>query len=180
NTCTGGGSNLFATINANPSFVSPGASTLLTVTVIPATVPPSTGITVVGDLTDIGGNASQTFFDDGTNGDATPGDNVFSFSTAIPLEIEGGVHNVTAVAADSQARTVNLSQAITITAPVPGDDPTLFGIPSNATTDVSNENDYLMYKPQYTLSYNRSKATANWVAWRLDSSWIGSTPRQDD
>src|SRR5690606_37328531 len=68
----------------------------------------------------------------------------------------------------------------TINAPTPGDDPTLFGIPSNATTDIANENDYLMFKPQYTLSYNRSKATANWVAWRLDSSWIGSTPRQDD
>jgi endonuclease G len=37
-----------------------------------------------------------------------------------------------------------------------------------------------MAKPQYTLSYNRSKATPNWVAWRLDSSWLGSTPRQDD
>ena len=36
-----------------------------------------------------------------------------------------------------------------------------------------------MPKPQYTLSYNRSKATPNWVAWRLDSSWIGSTQRQD-
>ncbi len=37
-----------------------------------------------------------------------------------------------------------------------------------------------MPKPQYTLSYNRAKATANWVAWRLDSTWIGSAPRQDD
>ena len=27
---------------------------------------------------------------------------------------------------------------------------------------------YLMVKPQYTLSYNRSKATPNWTAWRLD------------
>jgi endonuclease G len=37
-----------------------------------------------------------------------------------------------------------------------------------------------MPKPAYTLSYNRSKATPNWVGWKLDSSWIGSTPRQDD
>ena len=37
-----------------------------------------------------------------------------------------------------------------------------------------------MEKPQYSLSYNRSKATANWVAWRLDSSWIGNTQRQND
>ena len=37
-----------------------------------------------------------------------------------------------------------------------------------------------MEKPQYTLSYNRSKGTTNWTAWRLDSSWIGTTQRQDD
>jgi len=180
NTCVGGGTNLFASITANPAFVSPGANTLLTVTVIPASVPPSTGITVTGNLTDIGGNASQTFFDDGTNGDVTPADNVFSFSAAIPLGTIGGVHNVTAVASDAEARVVNLNQPITINAPLPGEDPTLFGIPSHATADIANENDYLMFKPQYTLSYNRSKATANWVAWRLDSSWIGGTPRQDD
>src|SRR5437016_4162501 len=37
------------------------------------------------------------------------------------------------------------------------------GNPSNATADVGNENNYLMEKDQYALSYNRSKATSNWV-----------------
>jgi endonuclease G len=37
-----------------------------------------------------------------------------------------------------------------------------------------------MQKPQYSLSYSRAKATPNWVAWRLDSTWIGTAPRQDD
>ena len=69
---------------------------------------------------------------------------------------------------------------LTINAPTAGEDPLLLGNPSNATPDVANENNYLMQKPQYSLSYNRSRATANWVAWRLDSSWIGSAPRQDD
>jgi len=54
------------------------------------------------------------------------------------------------------------------------------GNPSNATADVGNENNYLMEKDQYALSYNRSKATANWVSWQLDSTWLGSTTRQDD
>ena len=53
------------------------------------------------------------------------------------------------------------------------------GNPSNATADESNENNYLMEKDQYSLSYNRSKATANWVSWQLDQTWLGSTPRQD-
>lgn len=174
------GSALQAGINANPNTVSPLGTTLLTVSVIPATSPPSTGIAVVGNLTDIGGSASQTFFDNGTNGDVTPGDNIFSYTATIPAGTAGGVRNVSAVASDAQARSVNLNIAITINAPLPDDDPLIFGNPSGATPNVANENNYLMPKPQYTISYNRSKATANWVAWRLDSSWIGTTPRQDD
>lgn len=179
NTCNLGGI-LQAGIQANPNVVSPGGTTLLRVTVIPATTPPSTGITVVGNLTDIGGPGSQAFFDNGTNGDTTPNDNIFSFLATIPAGTTGGVRNVTAVASDAQSRTVNLNQAITINAPLPDDDPLIFGNPSNATGQVANENNYLMLKQQYVLSYNRSKATANWVAWRLDTSWLGTTPRQDD
>lgn len=174
------GANLQAGIAANPTTVSPGANTLLTVSVIPATTPPSTGITVVGNLTDIGGSATQTFFDNGTNGDTTPNDNVFSFSATIPAGSVGGARIVTAVASDAQGRSVNLTQNLTINAPLPNDDPLILGNPSNATPDIANENNYLMPKPQYTLSYNRSKGTTNWTAWRLDSSWIGTTPRQDD
>ena len=179
-TCGGGGTNLFAAMNANPTAVSPGDNTLLTVTVVPATTPPSTGITVTGNLTNIGGSASQVFFDNGTNGDVTPGDNVFSYLATVPVETTGGVKNVTAVAADAQARSVNLNVNITVNAPLPNDDPLLLGNPSNATGDIANENNYLMEKPQYSLSYNRSKATPNWVAWRLASTWLGSTSRQDD
>lgn len=179
-TCGGSGSNLFAAINGNPTTVSPGQNTLLTVTVIPATTPPSTGITVSGNLTNIGGSASQTFFDNGTNGDVTAGDNVFSYLATVPLGTSGGIKNVTALAADAEARSVNLNINLTVNAPLPNEDPLILGNPSNATADVANENNYLMPKPQYTLSYNRQKATPNWVAWRLDSSWIGSTSRQDD
>ncbi len=178
--CSGGGTTLFAAISANPNTVSPGGNTLLTVTVLPATTPPSTGIAVTGNLTDIGGAATQTFFDNGTNGDNTPGDNVFSFAAAIPAGSNGGTRNITAAASDAQARIVNLNQGITINAPLPNDDPLIFGNPSNATAEIANENNYLLLRPQYSLSYNRGRATANWVAWRLDSSWIGSTDRQDD
>jgi endonuclease G len=33
------------------------------------------------------------------------------------------------------------------------------GNPSGATTNIANENNYLMEKAQFKLSYNRSKAT---------------------
>ncbi|HQU85384.1 MAG TPA: DNA/RNA non-specific endonuclease [Pyrinomonadaceae bacterium] len=180
NTCSGGGTTLFASISANPTTVTPGGTTTFSVTVLPATTPPSTGITVTGNLSNIGGSATQNFFDDGTNGDTTAGDNIFSYSATLPLTIVGGTYNISATATDAEARTANTNVNITVNAPQGSDDPLLLGNPSNATTDVANENNYLMIKPQYSLSYNRSKATPNWVAWRLDSSWIGSAPRQDD
>lgn len=54
------------------------------------------------------------------------------------------------------------------------------GNPSNAVTDVAQPNNYLMEKPQYSLSYSRDNGEANWVSWHLDASWLGSTPRQND
>jgi endonuclease G, mitochondrial len=54
------------------------------------------------------------------------------------------------------------------------------GNPSNAATDSTNSQDnYLMIKAQFDLSYNRSSAIPNWTSWHLDTTWLGSTPRQD-
>jgi len=62
----------------------------------------------------------------------------------------------------------------------PDDDHMLMGNPSNATADVVNFNNYLMPKTYYKLSYNRTRATPNWVSWHVGSADLGSTPRQDD
>jgi hypothetical protein len=64
---------------ADPASVAAGDSTLLTVAVTPGTNPASTSLTVSGDLAAIGGLADQSFFDDGSSGDVTAGDNIFSF-----------------------------------------------------------------------------------------------------
>jgi endonuclease G, mitochondrial len=178
--CTGGGTTLFAAMNASPIAVSPGGNILFTVTVVPATTPPSTSITVSVNMQSIGGASNQQLFDDGTNGDQTAGDNVFTYQTVVSPETPGGQAPIAGAAVDGQARTAPVQVVLTINAPLPNEDPLLLGNPSNATPDTANENNYLMVKPQYTLSYNRSRATANWVAWRLASSWIGSTQRQDD
>lgn len=178
--CSGGSPTLFASIGANPSTLAPGGTTLITVNVQPATEPPSTGITVVGNFANVGGPAAQTLFDDGTNGDAVSGDGIYSYRAAVASGASGGIFPVTVIVSDAESRTVNLSVHLTVNAPYPGEDPLVLGNPSYATPDVTSENNYLMTKPQYSLSYNRSKATANWVAWRLDSTWIGSAQRQDD
>ena len=174
------GASLQAGITASPNVVVTGGNTLIRVPVIPATTPPSTGVIVTGNLSDIGGPSSQQFFDDGTHGDVSAGDNVYSFLAVVSADTTGGAHVVTASVTDEQSRTVNLQQQLTINAPLPNEDPLILGNPSNATPDIANVNNYLMPKPQYTLSYSRSRGEPNWVAWRLDSSWLGSVQRQDD
>jgi endonuclease G len=73
------------------------------------------------------------------------------------------------------------------TSPTPTPTPTpptgehlTMGNPSNAVTNVGQPTNYLMVKTQYALSYNRDNGESNWVSWHLDSTWLGSTPRQDD
>jgi len=51
------------------------------------------------------------------------------------------------------------------------------GNPSSATT--ADEDNYLMEKPEYTLSYNRSLGRPNWVSWHLSDEWVGTLTRFD-
>lgn len=53
------------------------------------------------------------------------------------------------------------------------------GNPSNATADLLVPDNYLMEKPEFTLSYNRDRGTPNWVSWHLDDLWVGSLSRVD-
>ncbi len=55
-----------------------------------------------------------------------------------------------------------------------------FGNPSNATTDPSNADNYLVVHDSHVLSYNNSRGTANWVAWRTTGADLGDRlPRTD-
>ncbi|MHC5778921.1 DNA/RNA non-specific endonuclease [Nostoc sp.] len=56
----------------------------------------------------------------------------------------------------------------------------LLGNPSNAIASVTNPDNYLIVRPQYALSYNRSKGIPNWASWQLNKSWLGSTDRQNN
>jgi hypothetical protein len=89
---------------ASPSSILPGANTLLIVTVTPGINPPSTGLGVTVDLSSIGGSSSQQFFDNGTNGDVTAGDNVFSFRATIPATTPAGGRRLPATITDAQGR----------------------------------------------------------------------------
>jgi endonuclease G len=176
----GGGGVISGSGAANPTTAAPGAATLLTVTVNPATTPPSTGIAVVGNLTPIAGSSTQTFFDDGSNGDVTGGDNIFSFLATVGAAVPTGQKTIVATITDAQLRTANALITLTVQVPPSSDDHITMGNPSGATADIGTPLNYLMTKPQYILSYNRDDGRPNWVSWHLDTTWLGSAPRQDD
>ena len=58
--------------------------------------------------------------------------------------------------------------------------PLYFGNPSDALDDTSLDTNYLMVKPQFTLSYNTNTLCPNWVAWHLDADNMGDADRSDD
>ncbi|MBM4173956.1 MAG: DNA/RNA non-specific endonuclease, partial [Ignavibacteria bacterium] len=44
--------------------------------------------------------------------------------------------------------------------------------------DANPKDDHLIERKQYVLSYNEHLNVANWVAWQLNATWYGSTPRR--
>jgi hypothetical protein len=97
---------LAGTGSATPATNVPlGGTTLLQVNVTPATGPGSTNIHVSADLTGIGGSATQQFFDDGTHGDVTAGDNHFTFNATIGGS--GGNYTLPFTVTDAQSRSAN-------------------------------------------------------------------------
>jgi len=117
NVCAGAGHTNPSGVGAsNPNSGLPASSTLLTVTVTPGTNPVSTGIAVVVDLTPIGGSANQTFFDDGSNGDVTPGDNVYSYTATVGA-VASGTKTLNATITDAQGGSGAASISFTVTLP---------------------------------------------------------------
>jgi endonuclease G, mitochondrial len=55
---------------------------------------------------------------------------------------------------------------------------TTLGLPSPASTD--DPDSFLSVKAGYAISYNSGRKVPNWVSWELNSSYLGSTDRQDD
>ncbi|HTH52065.1 MAG TPA: DNA/RNA non-specific endonuclease [Pyrinomonadaceae bacterium] len=106
--------NPTGTGSANPNNPSAGNAVFLTVNVTPGANPTSTGLAVTADLSGIGQAANQPFFDDGTNGDVTAGDNVFSLSTFVAAGTSGGIKTINFAVTDNQDRGSNGSFQLTV------------------------------------------------------------------
>jgi len=105
---------------ASPATLDPASNTLLTVQVTPATAPASSNLHVVGDLSSIGGDSAKVFYDDGTHGDQTAGDNVFSFQATVSPQISTGAKYMVATITDGEGRTATAPITITIQSPTCG------------------------------------------------------------
>jgi hypothetical protein len=104
---------------ANPASVTNcggQTSTLLVVHAVPASNPPSTGITASADISSIGGSATQQLYDDATHGDVTAGDNNFSFRAPVPSTVTPGGKVLNYSLADAQGRTGSGSITMAVTA----------------------------------------------------------------
>jgi hypothetical protein len=91
--------------NAIPSGLCSNESTLITCTATNGCAT-SGALTVTADLSAVGGSATQTLYDDGTNGDATAGDGLFSYQFT-PSNTPDGTYTLHAQVTDSLSHTSN-------------------------------------------------------------------------
>lgn len=93
--------------SANPSSLLPGDSTTLSVQVFPATSPPSTGISVVADLSSIGGSSTQAF---------TGAGNTFTFLATVAAGTPAGDKLLPVTITDTESRFANATIVLKVQA----------------------------------------------------------------
>jgi predicted extracellular nuclease len=98
--------------------VDPGDTTLLTVAVTPGSNPTSTGLAVTADLSAIGGSAVQMFFDDGSNGDVTAGDETISYLATESSGGAVGALSLPATISDAEGRSGSANIPLTVQPPL--------------------------------------------------------------
>jgi hypothetical protein len=154
---------------ASPSTAGPGDDTLLTVQVTPGQNPASTGLTVTADLSPIGGSAAQALLDDGLNGDAEAGDNIFSFNATISAATPTGTKTLVATIADAQSRSTTAGTTLVV----------FTQITSVTISQVygGGGNSGATYTHDFVELYNRSASPVDVTGWSVQytsaagSSW---------
>jgi hypothetical protein len=109
--------NLTMTGAASPSHVEQGERVVIRATVTPATLPGSTNLQVIGNLSAIGGSTTADFADNGVAPDAVANDNIFSAEAMLPQGNPLGAQPITLNAFDEQGRRVTQDISVTVTLP---------------------------------------------------------------
>lgn len=160
---------------ANPNPVTAGNVTLLTVAITPGTNPTSTGITVTANISTIGGAISQPFYDNGTNGDITANDNVFSFQPIVEPATTPGLKSIPIAIIDAQTRGGSTTISLTVQSPAPPGNVVIsqiFGGGGNSGAPFTND---------FIELFNRSSTAVNLAGWSVQyaSSSGGSWQKTD-
>ena len=98
----------------SPTTASPGSSVLVTVAASAAINPVSTGLTITVNLSSIGGAAAQPLYDDGTHGDLTAGDGIYSFEQVVGAGTALGEKSLVATIADAQGRSATAMATLSV------------------------------------------------------------------
>jgi hypothetical protein len=154
---------------ADPSSLQEGNTTLLTVTVTPGSNPTSTGIGVVGNLNAIGGSLTQPFYNDGTHGDATAGDAIFSFQTTVANGTPPGAKSLPATITDAGARSSTAMIGLTVQPPPP---PTTVKI---SQVYGGGGNSGSTYKNDFIEIYNQATTPIDVTFWSVQYTSAGAT-----
>lgn len=92
-----------------PTAVPYSQNVRLEVGVVPGSNPTSTGLVVTGDLSNLGGDSGMLFYDDGTHGDTTAGDGIYSTQYLIGSAAPAGTIAIPITVRDAQGRTATTS-----------------------------------------------------------------------
>ena len=109
--------NIAIAANATPSPAEQGEPLEVVGRVSPGKVPPSSGVTVFGDLSAVGGSARMPLADNGVRPDLVAGDNIFTAVVNVPLTNPLGARSITLTARDAEGRTDSSTISVTVTPP---------------------------------------------------------------
>lgn len=98
--------NPAATASADSTTVTLGQNVVLTITVTPGTNPASTSLAVTGDLSAIGGSATQAF--------TAGAGNTFTYTANIPTTLTPGAKSLSFSVQDAQSRTASTSLSLSV------------------------------------------------------------------
>jgi len=161
-----------------PSTAAPGDTITISALVTPGSNPASTSLAVTCDLSWAGLSSSAPLFDDGTNGDATAGDNTFTRQLTVPDETAPGTKTSSCSVSDDEGRGSDTTYSVTIiptgsdAAPTlathtPGTDETNVPVDSNIGVTFSEPVD--VTGSWYSISCSSSGAHAATVTGTMDA-----------